>query len=156
MHHFPFAFSPSSTSRRMASERVGLSLCFAAHLSTVSRNSSVARSAIVGVLPVGGPPLFCITDIAFFIFGVTEKQVEGKGSRFRPGSNPEQGAGFLMPEAERMHSMPRLNTPADPARRRSLSTAAGVPPGAPFWRWRPIRPGSLLPYQRARQTPYSA
>jgi hypothetical protein len=47
--HF-FALSPISTRRRMASERVGLSLCFAAHLSTVSRNSSVARSAIVGVL----------------------------------------------------------------------------------------------------------
>src|SRR5450631_2420746 len=37
--HF-FVFNPSSTRRRMASERAGRSSCFAANLSTAVRNSS--------------------------------------------------------------------------------------------------------------------
>jgi hypothetical protein len=51
-----FAFSPSSTRRRMASERPGSSSCFAAHLSTVSRNSFDSRIAVTGSWPVAGRP----------------------------------------------------------------------------------------------------
>jgi hypothetical protein len=69
--HF-FAFSPSSTRRRMASERVGSSACRDAQASTVVINSSERRIVRAGSTPVGFlpdpgrfPPL--ALRIAFFI-----------------------------------------------------------------------------------------
>jgi hypothetical protein len=43
-----FAFSPSSTRRRMASDRLGLSICFAAQASTLFRSSGDSRMAVTG------------------------------------------------------------------------------------------------------------
>ncbi len=43
-----FAFSPSSTRRRMASDRLGLSVCFAAQASTLFRSSGDRRMAVTG------------------------------------------------------------------------------------------------------------
>jgi hypothetical protein len=62
--------SPSSTSRRMASERPGLSVCLAAQASTFSRNSDESRMAVTGSCPVAGRPLFFRTTflLAAFIF----------------------------------------------------------------------------------------
>jgi hypothetical protein len=45
---FAFPVSPSSTSRRMASERPGSSSCFAAQASTLSRNCIDKRMAVTG------------------------------------------------------------------------------------------------------------
>jgi hypothetical protein len=71
--HFPFAFSPSSTSRRMASERVGTFSWLAAQASSVAINSSESRNVREGSAPVAGrpaprrfPPIFF--RIAFFTF----------------------------------------------------------------------------------------
>ena len=68
--HFPFAFSPSSTRRRMASESFGLSGCCFAHFSIALRRAASARKPIMGVVPVGGRPIFRLADIAFFILSV--------------------------------------------------------------------------------------
>jgi hypothetical protein len=46
------------TSRRMASERSGLSVCLAAQASTFSRNSDESWIAVTGARPVAGLPLF--------------------------------------------------------------------------------------------------
>src|SRR6478672_7281180 len=54
-HHF-FALSPSSTSRRMASER--RDPLASAHASTIAINSSDARKVRAGSLPVGRRPRF--------------------------------------------------------------------------------------------------
>jgi hypothetical protein len=43
-----FAFSPISTRRRMASDRLGLSVCFAAQASTFFRSSGDSRMAVTG------------------------------------------------------------------------------------------------------------
>jgi hypothetical protein len=71
------------------------------------------RAAICGSLPVDGlPRLFlCATFIDFFInLGVTEKQAEGKGSVFRPGSNPSHEGRKSMTQADSVHSTPPTNT----------------------------------------------
>ena len=87
-------FSPSSTRRRMASERGGLSSCFAAHLSTASRNSSDSLMAVTGSRPVAGrPPLFgfgsTVLDLGMFWYYHKSKprgsSPEAKG--LRPGLN---------------------------------------------------------------------
>jgi hypothetical protein len=68
--HF-FTLSPSSTSRRMASESVGVSACFSAHLTISARITGSARKPIIGVIPVAGRPAdFCLADIVFFIISV--------------------------------------------------------------------------------------
>jgi len=54
--HFPFAFSPISISRRMASERPGESSSLAAHVSTAVRISFDSRMAVTGSWPVAGRP----------------------------------------------------------------------------------------------------
>ena len=68
--------SPSSTSRRMASERSGLSVCLAAQASTFSRNSDESRIAVTGSRPVAGRPLFFRTTFLrdAFIFLVLPKE----------------------------------------------------------------------------------
>jgi len=69
--HFPFAFSPSSTRRRMASERRGLSSCLPAQRSTASAISGGNRTALTGWTPpffLGRPTGFLFTKIDFFIF----------------------------------------------------------------------------------------
>ena len=69
---FCVTFSPSSTSRRMASERPGWSSCFAAHASTLAINSSDRRMVRTGSFPVAGRPAPArfppaVLGIAFFI-----------------------------------------------------------------------------------------
>jgi hypothetical protein len=69
--HF-FAFSPSSTSRRIASERLGPSGCREAQASTLAMNWSESLNVRVGSVPVAGrpapvrfpPALLCV---AFFM-----------------------------------------------------------------------------------------
>jgi len=53
--HF-LAFSPSSTSRRIASERPGPSGCLEAQASTLAMNLSESRTVRVGSVPVAGRP----------------------------------------------------------------------------------------------------
>jgi hypothetical protein len=69
LRHF-FAFRPISTRRRMASDSFGLSGCDFAHFSMEVRSSVSALKPIIGRAPVAGLPLFCLADIAFFIFSV--------------------------------------------------------------------------------------
>jgi hypothetical protein len=54
-----------STSRRIASESVGLSGSFLAHLSTAFRAASDKRMPTIGLTPVAGRPrlFFCLADI---------------------------------------------------------------------------------------------
>jgi hypothetical protein len=76
--HF-FAFSPSSTRRRNASDRL---VSFAvAQASTCTISSVGIREVTWGSRPVAGRPrlFFGVTFIDFFmIFGVTENRAEGK------------------------------------------------------------------------------
>jgi hypothetical protein len=87
--HFPFAFSPSSTRRRMASERV---VPFAvAHAAIATTTSVGTRAEISGSWPVAGRPLgFLCTDIAFFIFPVYTKGEPAGSVTFAAGSNSSQ------------------------------------------------------------------
>jgi hypothetical protein len=91
--HFDFAFSPSSTSWRMASgrDRSG-SFCLAIHASKVASGSSSRRTPISVPLPVvtGRPRFFFwITLIDFaIIYGYHKSKPRGSAN-FRPGSNPE-------------------------------------------------------------------
>jgi hypothetical protein len=55
-HHYRFAFSPSSTSRRIASDR--LVSFAAAQASTSAINAGGIRAAMWGSLPVPGRPRF--------------------------------------------------------------------------------------------------
>jgi len=101
--HF-FAFSPSSTRRRMASERPGSSSCFAAQRSTFARNASERRIARTGSFPVAGRPtlFFSITlfDVAMNKY---YQNSEPRGSaNFRPGSNPNQMRINRMAQATRV------------------------------------------------------
>jgi hypothetical protein len=71
LFHFAFAFNPSSTRRRMASESEGMSGCFSAHLTMEALIIGSARNPISGVVPVRGRPMtFCLTGIVFFILFV--------------------------------------------------------------------------------------
>lgn len=66
---YPLAESHSRRMRRMASERVGASICWSANLSSASPMSSASRTPVIGVLPVAGLPLvLCLTLIDFDIF----------------------------------------------------------------------------------------
>src|SRR5437762_4234323 len=59
---FGLMVSPSSTSRRMASDSVGVSGCFSAQLTIAARILASARKPIRGVTPVGGRPMtLCLT-----------------------------------------------------------------------------------------------
>jgi hypothetical protein len=70
--HF-FVFNPSSTRRRMASERDGSSACLAAQASTAPEIWGGSRTAETGCTPpffLGRPRDFLFTGIDFFIFSV--------------------------------------------------------------------------------------
>jgi hypothetical protein len=93
--HFPFALSPNSTRRRIASERAGSSSWFAAQSSTLARNSSERRIARTGSRPVAGlPPLlgFGITTLDFAMLWYYQNSKPRGSANFRPGSTPEQGS----------------------------------------------------------------
>jgi hypothetical protein len=65
-NHFPFAFSPSSTRRRMASER--FISRFSPHASTCSVSSDGRRTALTGSTPpafLGRPRNFLFTETDF-------------------------------------------------------------------------------------------
>jgi hypothetical protein len=47
--YFPFAFSPISTSRRMASERPGSSSCWAAHASNADQELGARAEVLLGM-----------------------------------------------------------------------------------------------------------
>ena len=65
---FVLIVSPSSTSRRIASDSVGESGCFSAHLVIDARTSGSARKPTRGAEPVRGRPgIFCFTRVVFFI-----------------------------------------------------------------------------------------
>jgi hypothetical protein len=64
--------------------------------------------------------------------GLSQKQAEGKGSHFRPGSNPNQMRINRMIQADRVLSTPPTDTSAiqtQPSRRTFLAEAAGVSAG---------------------------
>jgi hypothetical protein len=67
---FAFAFRPSSTRRRMASERPGPSSWLAAQASTAAEISGDNLTALTGYTPpffFGRPIAFLFTEIDFFI-----------------------------------------------------------------------------------------
>jgi hypothetical protein len=83
VRHF-FAFSPISTSRRMASERVAE--FSSAHFSMRPMRSSDMRTPYNGSVPVAGLPTFLrLTDIGFAIiaYNVNLGRVEGGFRRLR-------------------------------------------------------------------------
>ena len=85
--HF-FAFSPISTSRRMASGRLGGSFCFVRPLPSegASTMSDIRKSHLwAGTLRAAS--FFCYRILTSAYITCTEKQAEGKRN-FRPGSNP--------------------------------------------------------------------
>jgi len=63
--YLPFAFSPISTNRRMASERPGSSLCCVAQASTAAIIAGGMRVLTSGSLPVAGRPRFL--GVTFFV-----------------------------------------------------------------------------------------
>jgi hypothetical protein len=88
-----FALSPSSTRRRMASERPGPSDCFEAQSSTATEISGGSLTALTGCTPpffFGRPMAFLFTEIDFFILSVYRKDKPRGSVNFRPGSNPSQ------------------------------------------------------------------
>ena len=67
-HYFPFAFSPSSTKRRMASGRErSASFCLLIHESKAAKGASSIRTPTIVPVPVvtGRPRLFALTVIDF-------------------------------------------------------------------------------------------
>ena len=89
-HGLPFAFSPSSTSLRIASERPGVSSCLAAQPSTAEDKATGRRTADTGSTPptfFGRPLDFLFTGIDRFIF-LVYKIIRPMGSaNFHTGPN---------------------------------------------------------------------
>ena len=85
------AARPTSTRRRMASERGSLSSCRAAQASIDARNSAESRMAVTGSRPVAGRPLcFGSTASDFRINRVVpKKRAEGKRELSRPARHFE-------------------------------------------------------------------
>ena len=76
--------SPSSTSRRMASERSGLSVCLAAQASTFSRNSGESPIAVTGSRPWPAclsffAQRFCVTSSYFLYYPGRQHCPKDKG-----------------------------------------------------------------------------
>ena len=88
--HPHFAFSPSSTSRRMASERCGLSSCLRRQPSICFRWSSCQRVPTCVPFPVvTGRPRFLVVSFIDFRMKEGYHKSKPRGScHFRPGSNP--------------------------------------------------------------------
>jgi hypothetical protein len=78
--HLAFAFRPSSTSRRMASARDGLSSCFANQSSSAASGAGCMRTTTWTPMPVGaGPRFFFASTVCFLMKTVlAQKQAEGK------------------------------------------------------------------------------
>ena len=79
--------SACSTSRRIASDLVGVSGCFRLHLSTDALNSGLIRIAVTGSIPVAGRPLFFVLRLFLvsFIFSYYSKSpwnTSGDGNPF--------------------------------------------------------------------------
>jgi hypothetical protein len=92
-----FTVRPSSTSRRMASERDGLSSCLVAHWSTATPASGDKRTAVTGWTPpffFGRPRDFLFTEIDFFIISVYRKDKPRGSANFRPGYNPNHEGAY--------------------------------------------------------------
>ena len=106
--------SPSSTSRRMASERSGLSVCLAAQASTFSRNSDESRIAVTGSRPVAGRPLFfrttfCVTPSYFLYYPRRQQRLARK-----IGDGPAEWESAVSPG-----ELPRPRRPRRSRRRRA-------------------------------------
>jgi hypothetical protein len=80
------AASPTSTSRRMASERGSPSSCRAAQVSIDARNSAESRMAVTGSRPVAGRPLFFGSTASDFRINRVAPKKRAEGKRFPPGS----------------------------------------------------------------------
>jgi hypothetical protein len=86
--HF-FTFSPSSTKRRMAVERLSSSSCLADQASTSLKVSFGRRIVTAGSRPVAGrPSFFWCTLIDLLIITVYQNSKPRGSANFRPGSNP--------------------------------------------------------------------
>jgi hypothetical protein len=111
--HFALAFNPSSTSRRMASERLGSSCCRAAQPSIASVNAGESRSAVTGSLPVAGRPrfFFGITLFDFPIFLYNLKSSQGEAATSAPALTQVTKDANPMTQADRVLSTPHTNTP---------------------------------------------
>lgn len=113
--HF-FAFSPSSTRRRMASERV--ILCTTAQSSISAVRSAGSRTALTGSTPpafLGRPRDFLFTETDFFMFSVYRKYKPEGSSNFAPALTRTTKDSHPMTQDDSVLSTPPLNTsPPDP------------------------------------------
>ena len=102
-----FTVSPSSTSRRMASARDGLSSCFANQSSSAASGAGCIRTTTWTPMPVGaGPRFFFASTVCFLMKTVlAQKQAEGKVA-LPLGSNPSHKDSPPMTQADRVLSTP--------------------------------------------------
>jgi hypothetical protein len=84
---FDFTVKPSSTRRRVASERVGLSGWFSAHLTMDARNTGAARNPIMGSRPVAGRPRF----FGLAVFDICEYWLSQKVSLWEASNSTCKG-----------------------------------------------------------------
>ena len=139
LHHFSFPagnlfplFSPSSTSRRIASGRVSSgSFCLVIQVSRVASGPSSSLTPINVPDPVvtGRPRFFfSITLIDFAMINCYHKSKPGGSVTFRPALTRAIKERIPMTQADRVLSTPPTNTPT--SRRRFLSTAATLAAGS--------------------------
>ena len=97
----------------------GSVFCFAAHASIFSRNSTDARSPIIGSRPVAGRPrLFGLADIDIAEYWFSLKSSQSKVAPLAPALTPakeDHGQGYL----REYHTLP----PRHPGRRRNVAGA---------------------------------
>jgi hypothetical protein len=132
--HF-FTLSPSSTRRRMASERLGSSSCLSAHVSTAARRGGGNLNAVIGSFPVAGRPRLFL-GITLFDFAINRynlKASRGEAYTSAPALTRATTERIQMTQADSVHSTPPTNTSATTpksSRRGFLVQAAGVAGGA--------------------------
>jgi hypothetical protein len=119
--HFPFAFSPSSTRRRMASEReTSWEAAQASRLATVAGSS---RAGIVSLyfVPGGRPNLFLCTVFCCFAISICvhERQAEGKLAASAPALTPTTKEANPMAKANSVLSTPRRTAPKIQTKKRA-------------------------------------
>src|SRR5262249_20364349 len=106
----PLAFTPNSTSRRIATERDGLSGCCFAHASIADLSSGDSRIADTGSCPVAGRPrFFRITGIDFLAIIVLRKSEPVRRANFSPALTQATEA-----PTEEANSVPTLNYAPNP------------------------------------------
>ena len=122
--HF-FAFSPISTSRRMASGRVRSgSFCFFIHASIAADWSGNSRRCTRFCSGRRSPSRFSRTRYCIgHEYRVPENE-RGEVRAFRLGSNPSHKDAFHMTQADRVRSTPPLNTSVSLSRRHMLAGVA--------------------------------